>query len=142
LEFNFCYIKNKSIPNDVIWGGQSSQVFLELKGDFMLPVVDQIDYLLNYTNLQIVVYSGQLDLIVDAIGTEKWINSLKWSGLPSFQNAQKTPLTGPAGNTGFFKTYKNLTFFWILKAGHMIPMDAGDTALQMLLQVLQPKSNY
>jgi len=69
----------------VIWGGQSSQVFLELKGDFMLPVVDQIDYLLNNTDLQIVVYSGQLDLIVDAIGTEKWINSLKWSGLRTFK---------------------------------------------------------
>jgi serine carboxypeptidase 1 len=123
----------------VIWGGQSSQVFLELKGDFMLPVVDQIDYLLNNTDLQIVVYSGQLDLIVDAIGTEKWINSLKWSGLPNFQNTQKTPLTSPAGNVGYFKTYKNFTFYWILKAGHMVPTDAGDAAIQMLRQILQPK---
>ncbi len=137
----FLILKNKSIPPDVIWGGQSSQVFLELKGDFMLPVVDQIDYLLNNTALQIVVYSGQLDLIVDAIGTEKWINSLKWSGLPSFQNAQKTPLTGPTGNTGYFKTYKNFTFYWILKAGHMVPLDAGDTALQMLQRILQPKQS-
>jgi len=104
----------------------------------MLPVVDEIDYLLNNTNLRIVVYSGQLDLIVDTVGTQNWINSLKWSGLKNFQTSQKTPISSQMGNAvGFFKSYKNFTFYWILKAGHMVPSDAGDTALLMLQKILQ-----
>lgn len=104
----------------------------------MLPVIDQIDYLLNNTNLRVVVYTGQLDLIVDTIGTLEWMSSLKWSGIANFENAPKITLTDSKGNpTAFYRSYKNLSLFWIMKAGHMVPSDAGNTALQMLSEVIR-----
>ena len=104
----------------------------------MLPVVDQIDYLLNNTDLQVVVYTGQLDLIVDTIGTLNWISALKWPGLNAFQVAPKNVLVDSQENpTAFYRTYKNLSFYWIMNAGHMVPSDAGNTALQMLSRVLE-----
>jgi len=75
--------------------------------------------------VNVTIYSGQLDLIVDTIGTLAWVEKLKWSSLEEFLNADRRPLYPPSGrathNTGaFVQSYKNLVFYWILKAGHMV----------------------
>nr|XP_023666343.1 retinoid-inducible serine carboxypeptidase [Paramormyrops kingsleyae] len=129
--------KLKVIPQNVTWGGQSEAVFSYMAGDFMKPVVDIVDELLA-AGINVTVYNGQLDLIVDTIGQELWVKKLKWTGLPSFNNLRWTPLDDPAapGQTGaFYKTYQNFAFYWILKAGHMIPSDQGNMALKMLTMV-------
>lgn len=126
------------IPNNVNWGGQSGLVFNSLSADFMLPVVDDVDYLLNRTNLKVVVYTGQLDLIVDTLGTLNWVRSLKWPYINEFSRLNKKFLMGNQGQLfGYKKSYKNFQFYWILKAGHMVPSDAGKAALVMLNQIIQ-----
>ncbi|XP_075998985.1 retinoid-inducible serine carboxypeptidase [Genypterus blacodes] len=127
------------IPHNVIWGGQAEEVFSNMAGDFMKPVVDIVDQLLS-SGVNVTVYNGQLDLIVDTMGQELWVKRLKWADLASFNNLRWTPLDDPtsAGITGaFYKNYKNFSFYWILKAGHMIPSDQGPMALQMLKMVTQ-----
>ncbi|XP_074553387.1 retinoid-inducible serine carboxypeptidase [Halichoeres trimaculatus] len=127
------------IPQNVTWGGQAEEVFTKMAGDFMKPVVDIVDQLLD-AGVNVTVYNGQLDLIVDTMGQELWVKKLKWEGLPGFNKMRWTPLDDPAspGITGaFFKTHKNFSFYWILKAGHMIPSDQGPMALQMLKMIIQ-----
>ncbi|XP_029293729.1 retinoid-inducible serine carboxypeptidase [Cottoperca gobio] len=127
------------IPQNVTWGGQAEDVFSYMAGDFMRPVVDVVDQLLS-AGVNVTVYNGQLDLIVDTMGQELWVKRLKWEGLPGFNNMRWTPLDEPTstGITGAFcKTYKNFAFFWILKAGHMIPSDQGPMALQMMKMITQ-----
>ena len=58
-------------------------------------------------------------------GTLAWMRKLTWSGLEEFQKAKKTPLYAPSGlatrNTGaFLQQYKNLHFYYVLDAGHMV----------------------
>uniref|UniRef100_A0AAR2KPQ2 Carboxypeptidase n=1 Tax=Pygocentrus nattereri TaxID=42514 RepID=A0AAR2KPQ2_PYGNA len=125
------------IPKNVTWGGQAEEVFESMSGDFMKPVVDIIDELLA-AGVNVTVYNGQLDLIVDTIGQELWVKKLNWDGLKKFSQMKWTALEDPesAGQTGaFYKTYKNFAFYWILKAGHMIPSDQGQMALRMLKMV-------
>ncbi|KAL6476406.1 hypothetical protein MHYP_G00149050 [Metynnis hypsauchen] len=125
------------IPKNVTWGGQAEEVFEGMSGDFMKPVVDIVDELLA-AGVNVTVYNGQLDLIVDTIGQELWVKKLKWDGLKKFSQMKWTALEDPesAGQTGaFYKTYKNFAFYWILKAGHMIPSDQGQMALRMLKMV-------
>ncbi|KAM6904748.1 retinoid-inducible serine carboxypeptidase [Xenentodon cancila] len=127
------------IPQNVTWGGQAEAVFNKMAGDFMKPVVDIVDQLLT-AGVNVTVYNGQLDLIVDTMGQELWVKRLKWEGLPGFNKLRWTPLDDPAspGVTGAFcKTYQNFSFFWILRAGHMIPSDQGPMALQMLKMITQ-----
>ncbi|XP_061568109.1 retinoid-inducible serine carboxypeptidase [Cololabis saira] len=127
------------IPQNVTWGGQAEDVFSKMAGDFMKPVVDIVDQLLA-AGVNVTVYNGQLDLIVDTMGQELWVKRLKWQGLPGFNKLRWTPLGDPAspGVTGAFcKTYQNFAFFWILRAGHMIPSDQGPMALQMLKMITQ-----
>ncbi|TRY59609.1 hypothetical protein DNTS_003892 [Danionella cerebrum] len=127
------------IPKNVTWGGQAEDVFLNMAGDFMKPVVDVVDKLLA-AGVNVTVYNGQLDLIVDTMGQELWVKKLKWEGLQSFSKMKWTALVDPQeqSQTGaFFKTYKNFAFYWILKAGHMIPADQGPMALRMLKMITQ-----
>lgn len=69
--------------------------------------------------------SDHAPLCLSNAGTLAWVEKLKWSGLEEFLNADRRPLYPPSGrathNTGaFVQSYKNMVFYWILKAGHMV----------------------
>lgn len=125
------------IPDSVTWGRQKSKVFDHLTGDFMYPVVSEVEYLLNSTDVKVFVYSGQMDLVGNALGTEAWINSMNWSRLPDFQKSRRMLFAGSVGHPkGYIKSLDNLTVFWIMDAGHLVPMDQPELALKMLRHIL------
>ena len=131
------------IPDVVTWGGQASAVFSSQHEDFMKPVIADVSKLLNY-GLKVVVYQGQLDMICSTTGAERWMKKLEWDGLRSFLEAERRALYPPSGvqtkNTGaFVKAYRNLHMYYILKAGHMVPADAGEMALEMVKLVTEQK---
>ncbi|XP_033737021.1 retinoid-inducible serine carboxypeptidase-like [Pecten maximus] len=119
----------------VQWGGQSEEVFQYMKADFMRPVVDIVNRLIKETNLHVVVYTGQLDLICCTPGTEKWVETLDI--YPEFFTSKRTAISDPVTGltSGFVKTYKNFAMYWILGAGHMAPQDNGNTVLTMVKRV-------
>uniref|UniRef100_A0A0E0AYY2 Carboxypeptidase n=1 Tax=Oryza glumipatula TaxID=40148 RepID=A0A0E0AYY2_9ORYZ len=132
--------KLRIIPKNVTWSEQSDDVFEALAGDFMKPRILEVDELLNL-GLNVTIYSGQLDLICATKGTLDWIQKLKWDGLKNFTNSRRVPLycSGgeAAGTQAFLKSYKNLKFYWILGAGHMVPIDNPCPALKMLGDITQ-----
>lgn len=126
------------IPENVTWGGQSDAVFNALSEDFMKPVTDIVDQVLNETTLQVVVYNAQLDLIVDTLGTLEWVDRLKWPGLPAYRNATRRPIPISSDPVvGFVKTNKNFAFYWMLNAGHMVPTDNPWASVKMLNMIIK-----
>ncbi|KAJ0021447.1 hypothetical protein Pint_32030 [Pistacia integerrima] len=123
----------KIIPENVTWGGQSGFVFTELQGDFMRPRINEVDELLA-NGVNVTIYNGQLDVICATKGTEAWVEKLKWEGLQNFLKKERSPLfCGKDKQTrGFTKSYKNLHFYWILGAGHFVPVDQPCIALNMV----------
>ncbi|XP_043703192.1 serine carboxypeptidase-like 51 [Telopea speciosissima] len=125
--------KLKIIPDSVKWGTQSGLVFSTLAGDFMKPRINEVAELLA-KGVNVTVYNGQVDLICATKGTESWVEKLKWEGLQGFLSLDRTPLY--CGNDqittkGFTKSYKNLHFYWILLAGHFVPVEQPCVALKM-----------
>ncbi|KAF5773461.1 putative carboxypeptidase C [Helianthus annuus] len=116
------------IPNDV------NLVFGYLEGDFMRPRINEVDELLS-KGVNVTIYNGQLDLICSTKGTEAWVKKLKWEGLKTFLSIDRTPLyCGDVSITkGFTKSYRNLHFYWILGAGHFVPVDQPCIALEMMV---------
>eukprot|EP00794_Sanderia_malayensis_P005523 gene5523-6208_t len=135
-------VRNKLgiIPEFVNWGSQSALVFSALHADFMKPVTAEVSKLLSF-NVQVVVYQGQLDMICDTAGAELWLRKLTWPGMEKFFQALRKPvyLKGDVtrSTAAFLKQYAHLKLYYILKAGHMVPSDAGEMALQMLSQVIK-----
>ncbi|KZC04812.1 Retinoid-inducible serine carboxypeptidase [Dufourea novaeangliae] len=104
-------------------GDQSNNVFDKLQGDFMKPVIDKVELLLNQTDLKVVVLTGHLDLIVDTPGTVLWVEKMKWKDADAWTKAARTPLA--VGNVieGYAKSYRNFAMYWVNRAGHMVPKD-------------------
>ena len=126
------------IPDHVKWGAQAADVFTHQSEDFMRPVIKAVDYLIT-NGLKVVVYQGQLDILCNTGSAEKWIEKLKWSGLPGFHVATRKPLyvDGQIGQTqAFVKSFGKFSLYYILNAGLMVPLDNGPMALKMLDQII------
>ncbi|CAL9136649.1 unnamed protein product [Musa acuminata var. zebrina] len=132
--------KLKIIPKTVSWGYQSDDVFNSLSSDFMRPRIREVDELLSL-GINVTIYNGQVDLICATKGTEAWVQKLKWEGLKDFNSIDRTPLycttEEPGVTKGFLKSYKNLHFYWILKAGHFVPVDQPCLSLKMIAGITQ-----
>uniref|UniRef100_A0A1I8A6L3 Carboxypeptidase n=1 Tax=Steinernema glaseri TaxID=37863 RepID=A0A1I8A6L3_9BILA len=124
------------IPKSVTWQESSAEVFENQKGDFMRPVTQNVDSLLSHNDFKVVVYSGQLDLICDVIGTEKWMSKLSWPYLKQFSEAPRETFDADSKFAGYSKKYKNLEFYSVFNAGHMVPQDNPAGALKMLDMIL------
>ncbi|EEF38686.1 retinoid-inducible serine carboxypeptidase, putative [Ricinus communis] len=130
--------KLKIIPNSILWGAQADKVFEAMSGDFMKPRINEVDELLS-KGVNVTVYNGQLDLICSTKGAEAWVEKLKWKGVSNFLSKDRTPLycSQDKHTKGFTKSYQNLHFYWILGAGHFVPVDQPCISLKMVGAITQ-----
>ncbi|XP_060523994.1 retinoid-inducible serine carboxypeptidase-like [Cylas formicarius] len=105
------------------WGQYAGWVFDFLTEDFMKPVNDVVERLLNETSISVNVLSGQLDLIVATPGTVKWVENLRWKNASEYLKAPRRGFSVNGIYEGYEKSYGTLTFYWVLRAGHMVPAD-------------------
>ncbi|KAF7988459.1 hypothetical protein HCN44_001032 [Aphidius gifuensis] len=117
---------------NVTWGEQSSRVFSILSGDFMKPAVHIVERLLNETNLEIFVFTGQLDLIVATPGTLAWVEALKWHGKKKWETSERKTVVVDNIIEGYVKEYSNFKMYWINRSGHMVPADNPSAMKQIL----------
>ncbi|KAI4880484.1 hypothetical protein NFI96_016248, partial [Prochilodus magdalenae] len=125
------------IPANVTWGGVINNCVLQAR---LIRCLKACLETFNKASSGITASADPLTAHVWCwfAGQELWVKKLKWDGLQKFNQMKWTALEDPesAGLTGaFYKTYKNFAFYWILKAGHMIPSDQGQMALRMLKMV-------
>ena len=126
------------IPDNVTWGSQATDTFNYQSEDFMKPAIKAVDYLISM-GLKIIVYQGQFDMLCNTAGAEKWTSKLQWSGLQGFNYATRKPLyiDGKIGQTqAFLKSFKNFSFYFVMNAGLMVPLDNGEMALKMLEEII------
>lgn len=127
--------KKLGIPSNLTWMFENEVVYNALLEDFMKPVTQIVERLLNETSLNVVVYSGQLDLIVDTPGSLSWVQKLQWPGAEDWRNAVHEPLSVNGMLEGYVKSSPQFSFYWIARAGHMVPSDNPYAALELLRQV-------
>ena len=113
-------------------GRQSNTVFVNLSEDFMKPVIDKVEQLLNQTDLKVVVLTGHMDLIVDTPGTINWVEKLKWKNATAWNNARRVPLVVNNIIEGYSKSQGNFALYWVDRAGHMVPKDNPNGMAQIL----------
>ncbi|XP_070150580.1 retinoid-inducible serine carboxypeptidase [Polyergus mexicanus] len=124
----------KALGLNVTHGNQSEIVRKSLMEDFMKPVTNIVEELLNETNLNVYIYNGQLDLIVDTPGTLLWVEKLEWAQW--WKWLPREPLLSEDGFLeGFLKIWDKFCMYWVNRAGHMVPRD-NPAAMKVILQNL------
>lgn len=76
------------------------------------------------------------------MGNKAWTLSLEWDGHNQFTAAGDHDWTVDGVKAGLARSAKGLTFLQVYNAGHMVPMDQPEAALQMLTTFLDGKSFY
>ncbi|CAD6999263.1 retinoid-inducible serine carboxypeptidase [Ceratitis capitata] len=112
-----------NISSKVKWGSYSGVTFSRLGGDFMKPVINIVEELLDKTDLKVGVLSGQLDLICATPGTVNWIEKMQWSYKSQYEAAPRVGISVNRILEGYEKSAGNFTMFWVNRAGHMVPAD-------------------
>ncbi|XP_070150294.1 venom serine carboxypeptidase [Polyergus mexicanus] len=116
---------------------EASTVEEYLKEDIMQSIVVLlIDLLKHY---RVLIYNGQLDIIVAYPLTENYIQKLQWSGTDKYA---KTPRKlWKVGNelAGYTRSVDNLTEVLVRNAGHMVPSDQPKWALDLITRFTHNK---
>lgn len=124
------------IPSHVFWGGQRPQVFEKLENEFMLDCLDSIDYLLNSTSVNVIIYNGSFDLIVDTPGIKSAVSKLQWSGLDQWMQAPRKNYRINGVVEGNSKCNQGLCTYYFLNSGHSAPADNPDMGVEMLKEII------
>ncbi|CDH59771.1 carboxypeptidase y precursor [Lichtheimia corymbifera JMRC:FSU:9682] len=113
-----------------------------MAGDWMRPYVNEVAPLLE-DGIRILIYAGDADYICNWMGNKEWTIALPWSGHEEFAAAEDTEwISTTAGEQGGeLRRTKDgrFAFLRVFDSGHMVPMDRGDYAIDMLNDWLHEK---
>ncbi|XP_033182920.1 venom serine carboxypeptidase [Bombus vancouverensis nearcticus] len=117
---------------------ESTKVEEYLKGDIMQSMAVLVEDLVQH--YRVLIYNGQLDIIVAYPLTENYIQNLKWPGAEKYKTAQRKAWYVGTELAGYSKTVNNLTEVLVRNAGHMVPSDQPKWALDLITRFTHHKS--
>ncbi|UJR14733.1 hypothetical protein I4U23_001725 [Adineta vaga] len=127
------------------YGGQSEIVEKMLLNDVMQSMAWKVAAIAN-ANYSVLIYNGQLDVIIAVPLTMEWVGQLSWIGTDQLRQAERKVWKVADSDpeiAGYVKTANNNRFFLatIRNAGHMVPYDQPRAMLDLLERFLaaQPK---
>lgn len=115
-----------------------SDVHAYLYSDSMRSVRPWLDALLDAGLYRVLLYSGQLDMLLPYCGTVNVARALVWSGAEHFKNATRTIWRtrnheeNTADVAGYATSYGPLTVLLVRNAGHMVSYDQPARAHEMI----------
>ncbi|CCO34254.1 hypothetical protein BN14_08348 [Rhizoctonia solani AG-1 IB] len=121
-----------------------NQAFM-MQGDGMHNAAALLPELVE-DGVRLLIYAGNADFMCNAIGNLQWLEGLESSFQADFQAAKQVPFIPLSSKTnkpaGFVKTAGgkgkftagNITYVQIYDAGHMVPYDQPEAALDMFVR--------
>jgi len=109
--------------------------------DSVKPLVED---LLN-ADYPVLIYSGQLDIIVAAPLSENFLRKLQWKGLSKYLRAERKVYKVKAEDktvAGYVKKADNLYQIIIRNAGHILPYDQPRVAFDMISRFVSRSEFY
>jgi len=113
------------------YSGEADVVEKRLMADIMQSVKPWLQQLID-AEYRVLIYSGQLDIIIATPLTLNMINSLQWKGKDDFMKAERKKWMIDSDLAGYSTTAGNFTFLLVRGAGHMVPFDQPTRAFDLI----------
>ncbi|RWS03730.1 putative serine carboxypeptidase CPVL-like protein, partial [Dinothrombium tinctorium] len=110
-----------------------SEVAKHLRSDFMQSVKPWLAVLMD--NYRVLIYSGQLDVIIAAPLTERFLQSVKWKHRKEYLNASKIIWKVDPNDeevAGYVRKVHDFHQVIVRKAGHILPFDQPRAAYDLI----------
>lgn len=139
----------KAVGNFSMFSEEVALAFT-LTNDLGIGMEPQVLYLLENA-VDVLFYSGNLDLACNTAGNLQWANNMPWKGQPAFVAQDKQNWTDEDGNVvGWYKTVKTtigpkdedvvFSLATVNGAGHLVPYDKPKEALAMVTRWLNTRN--
>lgn len=122
------------------FNGESSIVEINLALDIMQSVAPWITQLLSH--YRVLIYNGQLDIIVAYPLTLGFLQNLKFSASDEYKTAERHIWKVGDDIAGYVKSAGNLTEILVRNAGHMVPGDQPVWAYDLITRFTRNKPYY
>jgi len=117
------------------------EVERHLLSDVMQSVKPWIEELIA-AGYKVLIYNGQLDVIIAHPLTQSFIDSLQWPGKAAFDSAPRNQWKVGSQLAGYVKTAGNFSQVLVRNAGHMVPYDQPKWAYDLLSRFTKGKIFY
>lgn len=132
------YLKKPGVLQDINADGATYQSGSEceqhLLADFMVSFRPEVERLLQ-KEYKVLIYSGQLDIIIGGALTQRALPYLEWNGAHAFAESKKAIWREEPSAlevSGFVNTGGGLIYAVVRGAGHMVPGDQPERALDLI----------
>lgn len=117
----------------------NTTVYDKLNADQMVSVKPWFTALLE--RYKVLLYSGQLDVIIPYTFTENFLASLNWSRASAFANVPKQVWRTPDGSDvyGYVRQLDNFTEVMVRNGGHILAYDQPAAAFDMITKFIDDK---
>ena len=136
-EFNYYvpYVNQTSVRSaihvgNLSYGSQSDMVERALVNDIMGSVADWLATLMD--NYKTLLYNGQLDVIVGAPLTERYLAVLPWSGLQQYLKAERMVWRIGDDVAGYVRQVESFMQAIVRGAGHIVPYDQPERMFNLI----------
>ena len=116
-------IEKKSAKWESCNMGINMKFHVDWMKDFSPYVAEMLD-----GGIPILIYAGDVDFICNYLGNQAWTYGLEWKGGKAFRQATPHDWNG----VGLARTAGDFTFLQVYDAGHMVPSDQPQVALDMI----------
>lgn len=99
--------------------------------DGQIPFQKYIAEVLDY-GVPVLHYAGDQDFVCHWLGYNAVSNTIKYKNQEAFSNTDFKPWFSNGKEAGLVRGYDNFTFLRVFDAGHMVPHDQPEIALDML----------
>ncbi|XP_065287707.1 probable serine carboxypeptidase CPVL [Dermacentor albipictus] len=112
-----------------------------LQEDIMQSVKPWLASLMDKPQYKVLIYNGQLDIIIAYPLTDNFVCSIQWSGKEAFDKAERKIWKRPDGNgvAGYVRKVGNFTQVLVRDAGHILPYDQPEVALDLITRFIDGK---
>jgi len=89
---------------------------------------------------KVMIYNGQLDIAINSPGVSNFIRSLTWNGSEEWQAAKKVVWNVDPSDyapAGYVTKSHEFVFVVVRGAGHILPLDQPDRALNMITRFVE-----
>ncbi|EEC19540.1 serine carboxypeptidase, putative, partial [Ixodes scapularis] len=88
---------------------------------------------------KVLIYNGQLDIIIPYPLTANMISTISWSGAEEFNEAPRKIWWSPNQQnvSGYVRQVGNFTEILVRNAGHLVPQDQPEVALDMMTKFIR-----
>ena len=113
------------------WVSCNDGVNARFGADWMKNYQDQVPDLLA-NGVRVLIYAGDYDYVCNWLGNKAWTLALPWAGKAGFNAATDKSWMVAGKDAGKIRTHAGFSFLQVHAAGHMVPHDQPQAALQMV----------